>query len=89
MRINTFLRNLQCTTLMTTETVEGSAALSRFGVEEFLATGVVFLALESKGNELKRKLVIRKMRGVKHSMKEFELVITEQGIVVMPIQRIA
>jgi KaiC/GvpD/RAD55 family RecA-like ATPase len=89
MRINTFLRNLQCTTLMTTETVEGSAALSRFGVEEFLATGIVFLALESKGNELKRKLVIRKMRGVKHSMKEFELVITEQGIMVIPIQRIA
>jgi KaiC/GvpD/RAD55 family RecA-like ATPase len=74
---------------MTTETIDGSAALSRFGVEEFLATGVVVLALESKGNELKRKLVIRKMRGIKHSMKEFELVITEQGIVVMPIQRIA
>lgn len=87
-RINTFLRNLQCTTLMTTETVEGSGALSRFGVEEFLATGVVFLATESKGNELKRRLVIRKMRGAKHSLKEFELVITEQGIVVMPIQRI-
>jgi hypothetical protein len=28
------------------------------------------------------------MRGVKHSMKEFELVITEQGIMVIPIQRI-
>ena len=88
MRINTFIRNLDCTTLMTTETVEGSGALSRFGVEEFLATGVIFLAVESKGNELKRKLVIRKMRGVKHSLKEFELLITEHGIVVMPIQRI-
>jgi KaiC/GvpD/RAD55 family RecA-like ATPase len=88
MRLNTFIRNLQCTTLMTTETVEGSGALSRFGVEEFLATGVVFLAVESKGNELRRKLVIRKMRGAKHSLKEFELLITEKGIVVMPIQRI-
>jgi KaiC/GvpD/RAD55 family RecA-like ATPase len=87
-RINTFLRNLQCTTLMTTETVEGSGALSRFGVEEFLATGVVFLTAECKGNELKRKLVIRKMRGAKHSLKEFELLITDQGIVVMPIQSI-
>ena len=87
-RINTFIRNLQCTTLMTTETIEGSGGLSRFGVEEFLATGVVFLAVESNGNELKRKLVIRKMRGAKHSLKEYELVITEQGIVVMPIQRI-
>jgi KaiC/GvpD/RAD55 family RecA-like ATPase len=89
MRINTFLRNLDCTTLMTTEVVEGSAALSRFGVEEFLATGIVFLALESKGNELKRKLIVRKMRGVKHSMREFELLIMDQGMIVVPIQRIS
>ncbi|WXG46555.1 MAG: ATPase domain-containing protein [Candidatus Atabeyarchaeum deiterrae] len=89
MRLNTFLRNLDCTTLMTTETVEGSAALSRFGVEEFLATGIIFLALESRGREFKRKLVIRKMRGVKHSMKEFEMVIADQGIIVVPVQGIA
>jgi KaiC/GvpD/RAD55 family RecA-like ATPase len=88
MRINTFLRNLDSTTLMTTETVEGASGLSRFGVEEFLATGIVSLTLESRGNEFKRKIAIRKMRGVKHSLKEFELLITERGIVVMPIQRI-
>jgi KaiC/GvpD/RAD55 family RecA-like ATPase len=73
---------------MTTETVEGASGLSRFGVEEFLATGIVSLTLESRGNEFKRKIAIRKMRGVKHSLKEFELLITERGIVVMPIQRI-
>jgi KaiC/GvpD/RAD55 family RecA-like ATPase len=89
MRLNTFLRNLDSTTLMTTETVEGSSSLSRFGIEEFLATGIVSLTLESRGYEFKRKIAIRKMRGVKHSMKEFELLITDNGIVVMPIQRIA
>jgi len=41
----------------------GSHAISRFGVEEFFASGVIVLALEREEMVYNRVLLIRKMRG--------------------------
>ncbi len=50
------------TTVMTSEIPTGSKQLSRFGVEEFLATGIIVLGLEEMGGEIVRVMYLRKAR---------------------------
>ena len=50
------------TTVMTSEIPTGSKQLSRFGVEEFLATGIIVLGLEEIGGEIVRVMYLRKAR---------------------------
>jgi len=50
------------TTVMTSEVPTGSKLLSRFGVEEFLATGILVLGLEEIGGNVVRVLYVRKAR---------------------------
>ena len=72
-------RRIQTTTIITTEVPAGSRAISRYGVEEFLATGVFILGLARSGNGFKRYIFIRKMRWqpVQPSVYEFTI---ESGI---------
>src|SRR5437867_2548070 len=49
LEIGLLLKDVGCTTLMTTEIVEGSGLISRYGIEEFLATGVMVLSLVKQG----------------------------------------
>jgi len=72
-------RRIQATTIITTEVPAGSRAISRYGVEEFLATGVFILGLARSGNGFKRYIFIRKMRWqpVQPSVYEFTI---ESGI---------
>lgn len=55
-------KRIGATSIIVSEIPTGSQALSRFGVEEFLAAGVFVLGLERVGDEFKRTLFIRKMR---------------------------
>jgi len=50
------------TTVITSEVPTGENAISRFGVEEFLASGIIVLGLAKIGNQVKRTLYVRKMR---------------------------
>jgi len=50
------------TSIITSEIPTGSNQLSRFGVEEFLAAGVIVLGLMREGNKFYRTIFIRKMR---------------------------
>lgn len=50
------------TTVMTSEIPTGSNQLSRFGVEEFLASGIIVLGLEDMGGEVVRVMYLRKAR---------------------------
>lgn len=69
-RVREYIRNLVIsiekglgtTTIITSEIPTGSNQLSRFGVEEYLAAGVIVLGLERTGNKFRRTLFIRKMR---------------------------
>ncbi len=70
------LRNLGCTTLLTCETKGGKADLSRFGVEEFLADGVLQLFFMPPN----RAIFVRKMRGTNHDAKVHPVTITDRGI---------
>ncbi len=70
------------TTIMTSEIPTGSKRLSRFGVEEFLATGIIMLSLEEIKGRIYRVMFIRKARWspVKPSKYVFEIV-PAKGIV--------
>src|SRR5207247_4697715 len=73
------LMDVGCTTLMSTEIVEGSGLISRYGIEEFLATGVMVLSLVRQSSVL-RKVYVRKMRGTSHSLNDFAFAIGREGV---------
>ena len=69
------------TTIMTTETPEnsgGSQQLSRYGIEEYVADGVVMLGFV--GIQGMRTLTVRKMRGTQHSLDTHQIEIGAKGI---------
>jgi len=75
--------DIGCTTVITSEIPTNSNTISRFGVEEFLASGVLVLGLQRIGDEYIRTLLVRKMRWrpVKPSIYVFEIV-PGKGIVI-------
>jgi circadian clock protein KaiC len=79
LEVGLLLKDVGCTTLMTTEIVEGSGLISRYGIEEFLATGVMVLALVRQSSPI-RKLYVRKMRGTSHSLNDFAFTIGHDGV---------
>ncbi|WP_048084882.1 ATPase domain-containing protein [Archaeoglobus profundus] len=82
LKISTTFEILGLTSIFTCEIVEGSQAISRFGVENFVTEGTVVLRFERSGNVRIRALEIVKMRGTKHSYKMHPFDITDNGIVV-------
>jgi len=70
------LREIGCTSVITSTIEEGKSSLSRSGVEEQVADGVVVLYYEGDGLMRERALEVRKMRGIKHSeeLRFFEIV---------------
>lgn len=79
LEVGLLLKDVGATTLMTTEVVEGSGLISRYGIEEFLATGVIVLSLVKQTSPL-RKMFVRKMRGTSHSLNDFAFTIGRDGV---------
>ncbi len=78
------LRKLNCTTLLTCETLGGRMEFSRFGVEEFLVDGIIALHFRPPH----RFLFIRKMRGTSHSKAIHPMEITDKGLEVNPREEV-
>ena len=76
------LAKLGCTSVLTSEIREGREELSRLGVEEEIADGVIVLYYEGEGLTRDRALEIRKMRGTEHSNQLHFFDITDKGIVI-------
>jgi KaiC/GvpD/RAD55 family RecA-like ATPase len=66
-RLRRELNKLGCTSVLTSEIEEGKDGLSRLGVEEYVADGVVVLYYDGDGLTRTRALEVRKMRGTEHS----------------------
>lgn len=81
------VKKLGCTTLMTSEIPEGTAGISAFGVEEFVADGIIILFYYT-GKRFTRALSIRKMRATRHDTGIHPIEITRDGIVVYPSERV-
>ncbi|NJE05631.1 ATPase [Thermococcus sp. M36] len=85
LQLNTILLEMGVTSILTTEAPDpGRGKISRYGIEEYIARGVILLDFVEKEVELKRYLLIRKMRETRHSMKKYPFEITEEGVVVYP-----
>ena len=72
------LETSKSTSIVTSELPVGSVLLSRDGISEFLADGVITLSLDPTMD--RRKLSIMKMRNTRHSLKPQEMRIDSGGI---------
>lgn len=81
------LREMGCTTVITSTIEEGTSTLSRSGVEEEVADGVVVLYYEGDGLTRERALEVRKMRGVKHSEELRFFEIADGGIRLIELKK--
>ncbi len=61
------IREKGVTALITTEVPENSELISRFGIEDFLADGIVVMYYFREGARRFRGIEVRKMRGTAHS----------------------
>jgi KaiC/GvpD/RAD55 family RecA-like ATPase len=78
------LSGLGCTTMITSETKEGSMDLSAHGIEEFVVDGVVVLYLMRQGSTFVPGIAVRKMRGTKHEKGIKFVTFSDKGIEVHP-----
>lgn len=74
------LKQTGCTSILLSEIPENSKTLSRYGVEEFVADGVIVLYYMGLGNGAFRNLEVRKMRRTDHMKGSFPMTITKTGI---------
>ena len=82
------IREKNVTCLMSTEVLEGSASISRFGIEDFLADGIIVLYYMKEGAKRFRGLEIRKMRGTHHSDLIHLYKLGDKGFQVFPNQKV-
>ncbi len=82
--------NLGCTTLVTCDIPTGSKSLSRYGVEEFLASGIIVLGMRRVGGKYVRTIYVRKMRWSQIDMTVYTFdIVPEEGIVIRePLDRL-
>ena len=78
------LKNLDCTTLLTTETQGGRRQFSSFGVEEFITDSVIALYFTPPH----RSIFIKKMRGTDHSKTIHPFTISNRGVIVNATDRV-
>ncbi|MDI6798687.1 MAG: ATPase domain-containing protein [Candidatus Aenigmarchaeota archaeon] len=86
--LSKMLKNLGCTTVIVSEIPEGTPAISSFGVEEFVADGIIILHFLREGNVLTRALSVRKMRTTYHDTGIHPIQITKKGIEVFPTEQV-
>jgi len=72
------LETAETTSIVTSELPMGSSLLSRDGISEFLADGVITLNFDPTMD--RRKLSVMKMRNTKHTLRPQDIEIREGGI---------
>ncbi|MFN3803690.1 MAG: ATPase domain-containing protein [Pyrobaculum sp.] len=82
--VMTIEREIGTTNMITTEIPSGSGAISRYGVEEFLATGVFVMGIaKARDGTFRRVLFIRKMRWSPVQPGVYELeIMPKTGVVI-------
>jgi KaiC/GvpD/RAD55 family RecA-like ATPase len=73
------LRDLKLTSLVITEMETQSQVFGKYGVEAFLADGIIHLDMERSGRTVGRFIRIVKMREVNHSNDYFPLIVDKDG----------
>jgi len=72
-----------CTTLLLVELPTGTKTIG-LGFEEFVADGVILFETVDEREGIRKRAVIRKMRGTSHNMNYSHILISDRGISLMP-----
>jgi len=83
--LGTQLSYLDATIIFISEIPPQQFVYSVFGVEEFIADGVILLTEFERKGDLIRALQVIKMRGVDHSRNKYVLKITSSGVNLIPL----
>ncbi|MHA1910747.1 MAG: ATPase domain-containing protein [Candidatus Kariarchaeaceae archaeon] len=83
LKLGAVMSSLSCTTLLTSEMTR-SGEISRFGVEEFMASGCVVLDFDFKRHQGVRSITVRKMRGISHQVTKRPAEIGNDGFKMFP-----
>jgi len=81
--IDKLMRQTGCTTLLLVELPTGSKTIG-LGFEEFVADGIILFETIEEKEGIRKRAVIRKMRGTSHNHNYSNIVISNQGISLMP-----
>ncbi|MHA1249646.1 MAG: ATPase domain-containing protein [Candidatus Helarchaeota archaeon] len=84
-RLGRFLREINSTVLITTESIPYQNKLTRFDIEQFISDSFILLNLIEINGSLKRTLIIRKMRQTNHDMNVHQYKITSKGFEILMI----
>ena len=87
-RISAALKAMNVTAIVTSERTEDYGAISRHGMEEFVADNVVLLRNTLEEEKRRRTIEILKFRGTDHQKGEFPFVVSDEGVVVIPLSSI-
>lgn len=77
------MRQTDCTTLLLVEIPTGSRMIG-LGVEEFVADGIILFETIEERSGIRKRAIIRKMRGTNHGMNYSNIVISTKGFSLMP-----
>jgi len=72
-----------CTTLLLVELPTGTKTIG-LGFEEFVADGVILFESVDEREGIRKRAVIRKMRGTSHNMNYSHILISDRGVSLMP-----
>jgi circadian clock protein KaiC len=86
-RLFQFLKSFGVTAIVTGE--RGENALTRFGLEEYVADCVILLDHRVMDQITTRRMRIVKYRGSSHGTNEYPFIIDEQGFSVLPVTSMA
>jgi circadian clock protein KaiC len=72
-----------CTTLLLVELPAGTKTIG-LGFEEFVADGIILFETVDEREGIRKRAVVRKMRGTNHDLNYSHIVISDRGISLMP-----
>ncbi|MBM7118873.1 AAA family ATPase [Archangium primigenium] len=82
--LSNVIQNQRAVGLFTNDVPEGTRQLTRFGVEETVVDGLIFLSWEAEGMERQRYLEVNKLRNTGHATGRHSMTIGRGGITLYP-----
>ena len=85
-KLGSSLAAMNCTTILTSEVPPQTFQYSQYGIEEFIADGIIFLNDIDRQGDLIRTLQVIKMRGTPHARTKFAMSISSKnGVELAPL----
>ncbi len=85
-KLGSSLAAMKCTTILTSEVPPREVKYSQYGIEEFIADGIIYMGDIDRRGDLIRTLQIIKMRGTIHSRTKVAVILSsEYGVELTPL----